>query len=120
MALLAPVVAVLLWRAYGGSIYMPELATVVFGHLLNAGLTIALACAAASITEHPATAAIVTLAVTIGSWIINFIAAVHGGLWEQVAGYTSTAMVAQFQHGLVRLDVVLIALTLILAGFSLA
>jgi hypothetical protein len=120
IALLAAAAAILLWRAYGGSIFMPELATVAFGHLLNAGLTIALACAAASITEHPATAAILTLAVTIGSWIINFIAAVHGGFWEQIAGYTSTAMVAEFQHGLIRLDVVLIALTLILAGFSLA
>jgi hypothetical protein len=119
-ALLAPAVAVLLWKAYGGSVYTPELATVIVGHLLNAGLTIALACAAASITEHPATAAILTLSITIGSWIINFIAAIHGGLWERIAGYTSTAMISEFQHGLVRLDVVLIALVLILAGFALA
>ena len=47
------------------------------GHLLNAGLTIALAAAAASMTEHPSTAAIVTLSVTVGTWIINFIAAVQ-------------------------------------------
>jgi hypothetical protein len=120
IALLAPVAAVLLWKSYGGSIYFPELAAVVFGHLLNAGLTIALAGAAASITEHPATAAIVTLAVTVGSWIINFIAAVHGGWWERIAGYTPTAMVAEFQHALVRLDVVLTALVLICSGLALA
>ena len=120
IALLAPVAAVLLWKSYGGSIYFPELATVVFGHLLNAGLTIALAGAAASMTEHPATAAIVTLAVTVGSWIINFIAAVHGGWWERIAGYTPTAMVAEFQHALVRLDAVLTALVLICAGLALA
>jgi hypothetical protein len=96
------------------------LATVIFGHLLNAGLTISLACAAASITEHPATAAILTLSVTIGTWIINFIAAVNGGFWEWLAGYTPTAMVAEFQHGLARLDAVWIALTLILAGLLLA
>ena len=35
----------LLWKSYGGSIYAPELATVVLGHVLNAGLTIALAAA---------------------------------------------------------------------------
>ncbi len=119
-AMLAPFAAVLLWKSYGGNIYFPELITVVLGHLLNAGLTIALASTAASVTEHPATAAIVTLAVTVGSWIINFIAAVHGDMWERIAGYTPTAMVAQFQHGLVRLDVLLIAAALILTGLSLA
>ena len=116
----APVVAIILWKSYGGSAYVPELATVAIGHLLNAGLTIALAAAAASITEHPSTAAIVTLSVTVGTWIINFIAAVQGGIWERLAGYTPTAMVAVFQHGLLQLDMVLIALTLIMGGLGLA
>jgi ABC-2 type transport system permease protein len=120
IALLAPAIGVALWKWYGGNVYVPELSTVVLGHLLNAGLTIALAGTAASMTEHPATAAIVTLAITVGSWIVNFIAAVHGGWWERAAGYTPTAMVAEFQHGLIRLDVLLIALALILAGLSLA
>ena len=114
------VAAVILWRSYGGSIYPPELASVVAGHLLNAALTIALAAAAASLTDHPSTAAIVTLSVTVGTWIVNFIAAVQGGLWERAAGYTPTAMVAEFQHGLVRLDVVLAASTLVLFGLALA
>ena len=116
----APAAAVLLWKSYGGSIYLPELATVAFGHLLNAGLTIALAAAAAALTEHPSTAAILTLSVTVGTWIVNFIAAVQGGVWERVAGYTPPAMIAGFQHGLIRLDVVLIALILVLAGLALS
>ncbi len=120
IALLAPMAAVMLWKFYGGSIYVPELATVILGHLLNAGLTIALASTAAAISEHPATAAILTLAITVGSWIVNFIAAVHGGFWERIAGYTPTAMVAEFQHGLVRLDVLLIAVALIITGLALA
>ena len=120
IALLAPLIGVFLWKLYGGSIYLPELLTVIFGHLLNAGVTIGLAATAAAITEHPATAAIVTLAITVGSWIINFIAAVHGGWWESVAGYTPTAMIAEFQRGLIRLDVVLIALALISASLELA
>src|SRR5262249_29410841 len=97
-----------------------ELATVVLGHLLNAGLTIALAAAMASISDHPSTAAILTLTVTVGTWIVNFVAAVHGGVWERAAGYTPTAMVAEFQHGLVRLDVLLIAATLVVAGMVCA
>ena len=101
IASLPALAAVLLWTSYGGSLYAPELATVAVGHVLNAGLTVALAAAAASLTEHPSTAAILTLSVTVGTWIINFVAAVHGGWWERAAGYTPTAMVAEFQHGLV-------------------
>ena len=116
----APIIAIVLWKAYGGTVYVPELVTVGGGHLLNAGLTIALATAAASIAEHPSTAAIMTLGVTVGTWIVNFFAAVQGGVWERVAAYTPTAMVAEFQHGLVRLNVVLIAAALIGAGLMLA
>ena len=119
-ASVAPLVAVLMWKGYGGSIYAPELATVAFGHMLNAGLTIALASAAASLTEHPSTAAILTLSATVGTRILNFVAAVEGGIWERAAGYTPPAMVAGFQHGLVRLDVVLIALVFAGAGLGLA
>jgi len=116
IASLPPVIAVLMWRRYGGTVYLPELVTVMAGHVLNAMLTIALAAAAASLTEHPSTAAILTLSVTVGTWILNFVAAVHGGIWERAAGYTPTAMVAEFQHGLVRLDVTLVACALIAAG----
>ena len=115
----APLLAIVLWRSYGGSVYPPELMTVLLGHFLNAGLTVALAAATASLTEHPSTAAILTLGVTVGTWIVNFIAAVQGGIWERVGAYTPTAMVSEFQHGLVRLDVVLIATTLILSGLGL-
>jgi hypothetical protein len=120
VASLAPIGAVLLWRSYGGSVYAPELATVMLGHLLNAGLTIALAAATAALTEHPSTAAILTLSVTVGTWILNFIAAVQGGIWERIAGYTPPAMVARFQHGLIQLDAVLVALSLTIAGLAVA
>lgn len=120
IACLIPASAVILWKSYGGSVYVPELATVVLGHTMNAGLTIALGAAAASIADHPATAAILTLAVTVGSWIVNFVAAVHGGFWERIAAYTPTAMVTQFQHGLISLDVLLIAVILVATGLGLA
>jgi hypothetical protein len=120
IAMLPPVIAIALWKSYGGSAYPPELAVLLAGHILNAGLSIALASAAASLTEHPSTAAIVTLSVTVGAWILDFIAAVQGGWWETAAGYTPSAMVAQFQHGLAKLDVVLIALALIAAGLGIA
>ena len=116
IASLAPILAILLWKSYGGTIYFPELTVIAAGHILNAGLTVAFAAAAAAITDHPSTAAIVTLSITVGTWIINFVAAVQGGIWERIANFTPTAMVAEFQHGLLRLDMILLSLLLILAG----
>ncbi len=120
VASIPPILAIGLWRAYGGSIYLPELFTVAAGHLLNAGLTIALGAATAAIAEHPSTAAILTLSVTVGTWILDFAAAVHGGLWERAAAYTPTAMVVEFQHGLVRASVVLVIAVLTAVGLGIA
>ena len=116
----AALAALLLWKSYGGFIFWPEIAALVLGHLLNAGLTIALAAAASSLAEHPATAAILTLAFTVGTWVLSFVAAVQGGVWERIAGYTPPVMVALFQHGLVRFDVVVVALGLIATGLGTA
>ena len=111
VASLAPLVGGAAVASYGGSVYAPGACTVVVGHVLNAGLTHrARRRPPRSVAEHPSTAAILTLSVTVGTWIVNFIAAVQGGIWERAAGYTPTAMVAEFQHGLIRLDVVLVAL----------
>jgi ABC-2 type transport system permease protein len=120
VALLPPVVAIVLWRGYGGTIYPPELLAVAMGHVLNGALTIALAASAAAVSEHPSTAAILTLTVTVGTWVLSFIAAVQGGIWERLAGYTPTSMVAEFQHGLLRLDVMLVVASLTALGLTLA
>ena len=119
LALVPPAGAILLWKMNGGAVYAPELFTLAAGHVLNAGLTIAIAAAAASIAGHPSTAAILTLGVTVGTWIINFVGAVQGGWWDRVAGYTPAAMVAGFQHGLLRLDTVLVTLILVISGVAL-
>jgi ABC-2 type transport system permease protein len=120
VAMLPALSAILLWKSYGGSVYAPELLTLASGHMLNAGLTIALAAAMSAVTEHPSTAAILTLGATVGTWIVNFFGAVQGGWWERASGYTPAAMVAEFQHGLLRLDTTMVALVLILAGLSMA
>ena len=120
VAMLPALSAILLWRIYGGALYPPELLSLFEGHLLNAGLTIALGAATASVAEHPSTAAILTLSFTIGTWIVNFFGAIQGGAWERAAGYTPAAMVAEFQHGLVRLSTMLISVILILTGLAFA
>ena len=116
IATVAPLAGIALWISYGGPVHVPELATVITGHVLNGALTIALAAAAAALTEHPATAAIVTLTITVGTWLINFAAAVSGGWWERAAAFTPTAMVAEFQRGLLRADVTIVAVQLTFAG----
>jgi hypothetical protein len=120
VAMLPPVSALALWKLYGGTLYPPELIALFVGHILNAGLTIALAAAMAALTEHPSTAAILTLSVTVGTWILDLFGAVQGGLWERAARYIPAALVLQFEHGLWRLDTTLIAMVLIAAGLGLA
>ena len=120
VAMVPALIAVLLWMSYGGHVYAPDIFVVLAGHFLNAGLTISFAMAAASIADHPSTAAMLALGGTVGTWVLAFAGAVYGGIWASLADYTPAALVAMFQHGLVRLDVILIALTLVALGLSVA
>jgi hypothetical protein len=110
----------ILWITYGGSLYAPEVASLAIGHLLNAGLIIAVAAAAAALAENPSTAAILVLAFTVGTWVLGFVAAFQGGLWEQIVRYTPSEMLQIFRRGLVRLDLVLAMLGLIAAALVIA
>jgi len=114
------VLAGILWVSYGGSLYAPEIGSLALGHLLNAGIVIALAAAAASLSEHPSTAAILVLAFTVGTWVLSFVAAFQGGIWEQIAGYTPSEMLQAFRRGLVRLDLALAASVFIAASLFFA
>jgi ABC-2 type transport system permease protein len=76
--------------------------------------------AAASIAESAASAAIVTLGFTVGTWALDFVAAGRGGLLQQIAIYTPTAALRSFEHGLLRLNIMAVILTVTLAGFVMA
>jgi hypothetical protein len=114
------VIAGILWASYGGSLYAPEIGSLALGHILNAAIVIALAGAAASLAEHPSTAAILVLAFTVGTWVLGFVATFQGGVWEQIASYTPSEMLQAFRRGLVRLDLMLAAIVLIAAALVLA
>lgn len=120
MAGSAAMVAIVLWRSYGGVVTPAEIAVVSSGHLLNAALTIALASAMASMTTHPSTAAVLTLGITVSTWIVQFAAAIHGGIWNSLARLTPSALVSAFQRGLVDLQVIAIAIALCAAGLAIA
>src|ERR1700733_11954645 len=77
--------ALAIWRLFGGHLSAPETLNLLLGHLLYGLLVGAIALFAASVSESAATAAIVTLAFTIGSWVLDFTVAGHPGLLEWVA-----------------------------------
>lgn len=91
--------ALAVWYFLGGEIHMPALLTLLLGHLLY-GLTIAcIAMFASVVTSTPATAAMICLAVTLGSWVLDF-AAGSGGWLEVLSQGSLTTLLRQFENGL--------------------
>jgi len=98
--------ALVAWRVTGGHLSGTETSNLMFGHLLYGMLIGAIALFAASITESSATAAIVTLAFTVGSWVLDFTLAGRPGLLEWIAGLSLTPIVRSFEQGLLSLNIV--------------
>jgi ABC-2 type transport system permease protein len=120
LTLIPVVLAGILWVSYGGTLYAPEVASIALGYLLNAAMVIALAAAAASLSEHPSTAAILVLAFTVGTWVLGFVAVFQGGAWEMIAAYTPAEMLQAFRGGLLRLDLMLAGFVVTAASLMLA
>jgi len=113
-------IALTMWRSYGGHLYAPEVLNLLAGYTLRFLLTAGIAIAAAALMSGAANAAIVVLAFTIGTWALDFIAAGRGGILQTLASFTPTATLRTFERGLLRIDVVLVMLTLSLLGFGIA
>lgn len=120
VSLVPGLIALVLWKAYGGHLYAPETLTLLSGHLLRALLSAGIAIAAAAITDSAASAAIVTLGVTVGTWALDFIASARGGFLQDLASFTPTAALRFFEQGLFRLNTVLVFIALSVAGLALA
>lgn len=120
VAWLPGLAALALWRAYGGHLDGGEVAAVLGGHLLRGVLVAALGLAAAAITDGAASAAVVTLAVTLGAWALDFVGQVKGGALLAAAQFTPEAALRTFERGEPRLDVVLVTLAAIAALLAIA
>ncbi|MGE0886693.1 MAG: ABC transporter permease [Blastocatellales bacterium] len=120
IAWIAGFIAVALWKSYGGHLYWPETLNLLLGHGLRMLLSASVAMAAAALAESAASAAIVTLSFTLGSWALDFIAAGRGGWLAEIAAYTPTAALRQFEQGLLRFSVVAVLVAISAAGFVLA
>ena len=95
--------AVVAWWMVGGHLSAAETSTLFLGHLLYGLIIGAVALFAASITESSATAAIVTLAFTVGSWVLDFAIAGRPGWLEWLANLSLTQVIRTFEQGLLSI-----------------
>ena len=112
--------ALILWRILGGHLAPVETANLLVGHLVYGMLVGALALCSASIAESAATAAIITLAVTIGSWVLDFTFAGNPGLLSWIAQLSLTQTLRPFEQGLLSGGLVLGATCVIFGLVALA
>jgi ABC-2 type transport system permease protein len=113
-----PLVSVLImWSVLGGHLYAPETLNLVLGHLLYGLLVGAIALFSAAISESAATAAIIALAFTIGSWVLDFALAGQPGLLEWISRLSLTQTLRSFEQGLIPLGL-LLGIVAVICGFT--
>ena len=106
--------ALLHWRLSGGHIYAPETLCLLFGHFLYGLLVIAISLFAATISESASTAALLALACTLGSWVLDF--AAGGNSWlAKISGLSLTAALKPFEQGLLQWNVI-VGIVIAVAG----
>jgi len=102
-----PVLSTLvIWALLGGHLGASETANLLFGHSLYGLLVGAISLFAATISDSSATAAIVALATTIGSWVLDFTLAGRFGLSGWVAQFSLTQTLHSFEQGLLSVGLV--------------
>jgi ABC-2 type transport system permease protein len=119
-AVLCAASALPVWLALGGHLYLPETLDLLIGHVLYGVLVGAIALFSASISESAATAAIITLAFTIGSWVLDFALAGQAGALGWISQLSLTQTLRPFEQGLLSANLVLGVLAAIGAFAALA
>jgi ABC-2 type transport system permease protein len=106
-----------IWGLLGGHVSPPETLTLLVGHLGYGLLVGALALCAAALADSAATAAILTLACTIGSWVLDFTLAGRPGVLAWVAGLSLTQTLRPFEQGLLVVGLV-VGIAAAIGGFA--
>jgi ABC-type transport system involved in multi-copper enzyme maturation permease subunit len=109
--------ALAFWTLLGGHLASPETVNLLVGHLLYGLLVGAIALFAATIADSAATAAIVALAATIGSWVLDFTLAGPSGLSAWLAQLSLTQTLRPFEQGLLSAGLVL-GIVAAICGFA--
>jgi len=109
--------ALAFWMVSGGHLHGGETLNLLFGHLLYGSLIGSIALFAAAVSESSATAAILVLAVTIGSWVLDFSAAGHSGLLGWLSQVSLTQTLRPFEQGLLSSGLV-VGMAAAVLGFT--
>jgi hypothetical protein len=109
--------ALAIWGMLGGHVSPPETLTLLLGHLCYGLLIGAIALFAAAVSDSAATAAIVTLACTIGSWVLDFTLAGRPGILAWIAGLSLTQTLRPFEQGLLVMGLV-VGIAAAIGGFG--
>jgi len=107
IAVIPVATALVLWLSFGGHLNPLEASNLLLGHLLYGLLIAAIALFAAAISDNSATAAIVTLAFTIGSWVLDFALAGQSGALGWLSRLSLTQALRTFEQGLLSASLVL-------------
>jgi ABC-type transport system involved in multi-copper enzyme maturation permease subunit len=97
------------WVAAGGHVGLAEFTNLLLGHFLYGAVVIGFALVAAALADSSATAAILTLAVTLGFWVLDFAAAGEAGFLKTLSNLSPTALLRTFERGIFSLGSALAA-----------
>jgi ABC-2 type transport system permease protein len=109
--------ALVIWRMLGGHLSAAETTNLLFGHALYGLLVGAIALFCAAVSESAATAAIITLAFTIGSWVLDFTLAGRPGLLDWIAQLSLTQVLRTFEQGLLSMGLI-VGIAAVICGFA--
>ncbi len=97
-----PLVAVGWWSILGGHVHGPELAGLVLGHVLYGAAVLAVAFVAGSLARNTATASLLALAATLGSWVLDFNAGLGPTWMQNLAALSLTRSLRPLERGLLE------------------
>jgi ABC-2 type transport system permease protein len=109
--------ALVIWALLGGHLGASETANLLFGHSLYGLLVGAISLFAATVSDSSATAAIVALAATIGSWVVDFTLAGRSGLSAWAAQLSLTQTLHSFEQGLLSVGLV-VGIVAVIGGLA--
>jgi ABC-type transport system involved in cytochrome c biogenesis ATPase subunit len=109
--------ALLIWSLLGGHLGTAETLNLLAGQLLYALLIGAIALFAAAIADSSATAAIIALAFTIGSWVLDFALAGNPGLLGWISRLSLTQTLRTFEQGLLSIGLIA-GILAVISGFA--
>jgi ABC-type transport system involved in multi-copper enzyme maturation permease subunit len=120
IALIPALSALALWEMLGGHLAAPETINLIGGHLLYGLLVGAIALFSATISESAATAAIIALAFTVSSWVLDFALAGQPGTLGMIARLSLTQTLRTFEQGLLSVGLLVGIAVAILSFCTLA